>query len=137
MLLSIGLSRQKNCFIANVVKCRPPQNRDPLPEETAACAGFLQRQIELLKPLLIVGLGRVPLTALLKNTTGITKMRGIWLEYSGIPFLPTFHPSYLLRDESQKPFVWEDLKSLCRRLAILDGVYAAETAEFRRVRNIN
>ncbi|GMO40195.1 MAG: uracil-DNA glycosylase [Termitinemataceae bacterium] len=136
MLSVIGLSRQKNCFIANIIKCRPPGNRDPLPIETASCSTFLQRQIDVLKPLLIVGLGRVPLATLLQNTAGITKMRGIWLEYSGIPFLPTFHPSYLLRDESQKKFSWEDFKSLSRRLALLDGVYATQSAELRRKHNI-
>lgn len=136
MLLSIGLSREKNCFIANVVKCRPPENRDPLPDETAACSHFLERQIDLLKPPAILSVGRIPTKTLLRTEEGITKLRGVWKDYNGIPFLPTYHPSYLLRDESQKPAAWEDLKSLCRKIAQLDSVYAAQTEELRKSRNI-
>jgi DNA polymerase len=136
MLSAIGLDRKKNCFIANVIKCRPPQNRDPLPAETAACFPFLERQLELLRPLVILTVGKVPVKTLLGTDEGITRLRGNWKEYRGCPLLPTFHPSYLLRDESQKKFAWEDLKSLCRRLVELDACYAAETAELRRTRNI-
>ncbi|MDR2842489.1 MAG: uracil-DNA glycosylase [Spirochaetaceae bacterium] len=136
MLASIGLTRNKNCFIANIVKCRPPSNRDPIFEESEACRPFLERQIELLNPLVIMGLGKVPSRELLNTDLGITKLRGRWTEYKGIPFLPTFHPSYLLRDETQKVLAWEDLKMLCRRLLDMDSVYAAETAELRRIRKI-
>ncbi|GHV84194.1 uracil-DNA glycosylase [Spirochaetia bacterium] len=136
MLLSIGMSREKNCFIANVVKCRPPENRDPLPDETGACNHFLERQIDLLKPLAILSVGRIPTKTLLRTEEGITKLRGVWKDYKGTPFLPTFHPSYLLRDESQKPAAWEDLKSLCRKIAQLDSVYAAQTEDLRKNRNI-
>jgi DNA polymerase len=136
MLLSIGLDRKKNCFIANVVKCRPPGNRDPLPAETAACFPFFERQLELLRPLLILTVGKVPAKTLLGTDEGITRLRGNWKDYRGIPLLPAFHPSYLLRDASQKKFAWEDLKSFCRRLVELDTAYAAETAELRKARNI-
>ncbi|MDR2659631.1 MAG: uracil-DNA glycosylase [Spirochaetaceae bacterium] len=136
MLLSIGLDRKKNCFIANVIKCRPPKNRDPYPDETAACFHFFEQQLELLRPLLILTVGKVPVKTLLGIDEGITRLRGVWKTYRGIPLLPSFHPSYLLRDESQKQFAWEDLKTLCRRLAEIDPNYAAETAELRKARNI-
>ena len=136
MLLSIGLDRKKNCFIANVIKCRPPGNRDPLPAETAACLPFFEKQLAALRPQVILTVGKVPVKTLLGTDEGITRLRGNWKSYRGIPLLPTFHPSYLLRDESQKKFAWEDLKALCRRLAELDSGYAAETAELRRARNI-
>jgi DNA polymerase len=136
MLLSIGLDRKKNCFIANVIKCRPPGNRDPLPAETTACFPFFERQLAALRPPVILTVGKVPVKTLLGTDEGITRLRGNWKSYRGIPLLPTFHPSYLLRDESQKKFAWEDLKALCRRLVELDPGYAAETAELRRARNI-
>ncbi|MDR0662652.1 MAG: uracil-DNA glycosylase [Spirochaetaceae bacterium] len=136
MLASIGLDRNRNCFIANVVKCRPPGNRDPLPAETAACLPFFERQLALLRPLVILTVGKVPVKTLLGTDEGITRLRGNWKSYRGIPLLPSFHPSYLLRDASQKKFAWEDLKALCRRLAELDAGYAAETAELRRARGI-
>jgi DNA polymerase len=136
MLASIALDRKKNCFIANVVKCRPPQNRDPLPDETAACLPFFERQFEALRPRLVLAVGRTPVKTLLGTDEGITRLRGNWKSYRGVPLLPTFHPSYLLRDNSQKQFAWEDLKALCRSLAGLDAAYAAETAEMRKARNI-
>jgi DNA polymerase len=136
MLASIGLDRKKNCFIANIVKCRPPNNRDPEADESSACLHFFENQVELLKPLLILCVGKVPAKNLLGTDEGITRLRGNWKTYRGIPFLPTFHPSYLLRDESQKAFAWEDLKTLCKRLAELDANYAAETEEIRKARNI-
>jgi DNA polymerase len=112
----IGLYRDKNCFIANVVKCRPPENRDPLPEETAACAPFLARQIALLKPRLILAVGRVASQALLHTEDGIGKLRGRFHDYGGVPLLPTYHPSALLRNEELKRPAWEDLKKLRARL---------------------
>ncbi|MDR2468569.1 MAG: uracil-DNA glycosylase [Spirochaetaceae bacterium] len=136
MLTSIGLSREKNCFIANIVKCRPPGNRDPEPEERAACIPFLQRQLAILKPLVILSAGRISATTLLETGEGISRLRGIWKHYQGIPLLPTFHPSYLLRDESKKTLAWEDMKSLCRRIAELDSGYEAETAALRSARHI-
>jgi DNA polymerase len=122
----ICLSRTTNCFIANMVKCRPPENRNPDPEEITACNGFLRRQIALLKPLVIVSAGNVPTKALLGTGDGITRMRGRWNEYEGIPLLPTFHPSALLRDESLKAFSWEDMKTLRAKLQRLSPEYAAQ-----------
>ena len=136
MLTSIGLFRDKNCFIANIVKCRPPGNRDPMPAETGACIHFLQRQISLLQPHVILSAGRISSTTLLQTTDGIGRLRGIWRQYQGIPLLPTFHPSYLLRDESQKALAWEDMKSLCRRLVEIDTAYEKETASLRAARKI-
>jgi DNA polymerase len=112
MLGAINLDRKTNCFIANVVKCRPPNNRDPEQDEIAACAPFLQRQLALLKPRAILTVGRVPTQALLGTTEGISRLRGRFFEYQGIPLLPTYHPSALLRDEGLKRPAWEDLKQL-------------------------
>jgi len=125
MLLSIGLSRFSNCFIANTIKCRPPQNRDPLPEEDAACSHFLQAQIDLLRPAAILAVGRVAAQHLLKTTDGINRLRGQFFDYQGIPLMPTFHPSALLRDESLKRPAWEDLKKFRGRLLELNPAYEA------------
>jgi len=125
MLASINLSRNKNCFIANVVKCRPPNNRDPYPEETAACAGFLKRQITLLKPKFILVAGRVAAQTLLKTTEAIGKLRGRFTEYSidnmTIPLLITYHPAALLRNEDLKRPTWEDLKLLRSQIDSVNG----------------
>jgi DNA polymerase len=115
----IGLYRDKNCFISNVVKCRPPENRDPLPEETAACAPFLARQIALLKPRLILAVGRVSSQTLLNTEEGIGKLRGRFYDYGGVPLLPSYHPSALLRNEELKRPAWEDMKALRARLVEL------------------
>jgi DNA polymerase len=115
----IGLSRDKNCFIANVVKCRPPENRDPLPEETAACAPFLARQIGLLNPRIILAAGRIAAQTLLRSEEGIGRLRGRFYDYGGIPLLPTYHPSALLRNDDLKRPAWEDLKSLRAKLVEL------------------
>ena len=116
MLSSIDLSRTTNCFIANVVKCRPPNNRDPRPEETAACAHFLERQILLLKPKFILAAGRVAAQTLFKTTEAIGKMRGKFSELtvgtSVFPVMTTYHPAALLRSEDLKRPAWEDLKLL-------------------------
>ncbi|MDR1099175.1 MAG: uracil-DNA glycosylase [Treponema sp.] len=126
----IGLYRDKNCFIANVVKCRPPENRDPLPEETAACAPFLARQIALLKPLLILAVGRISAQTLLKTGEGIGKLRGRFYDYGGVPLLPTYHPSALLRSGELKRPAWEDLKKLRTKLTELyPGFGAAAQSE--------
>ena len=141
MLEAIGLSREKNCFIGNTVKCRPPGNRDPEPMEKAACRSFLNRQIEILKPRVILAVGRVPTQTLLETTEGITSLRGRWTSVligqgEKILVMPTFHPSYLLRDARQKPLAWEDLKKLSRRLATLDPRYDRDTAELRKKHRI-
>ena len=120
MLDSIGLSRNSNCFIANVVKCRPPNNRDPLPHETAACASFLERQIHLLHPKYILCAGRIAAQTLLKTSEPVGRLRGKFTELSiggaVIPLLVTYHPSALLRNEDLKRPAWEDLKLLRSRL---------------------
>jgi DNA polymerase len=116
MLASIDLSREKNCFIANVVKCRPPHNRDPLPEELAACAPFLARQIALLKPCVILCAGRVATQALVKTTNSIKNLHGHFIECAGVPLFPMYHPSALLHDPSLKRPTWDDLKTLRARV---------------------
>jgi DNA polymerase len=129
MLGAVNLSRTSNCFILNVVKCRPPGNRDPLPEEAGACEPFLSRQIALLRPRAILCVGRVPAQRLLKSAETIGKLRGRFFMYAGIPLLPTFHPSALLRDERLKRPAWEDLKALRGKLIELDEAYALEAQE--------
>lgn len=125
MLASINLSRNVNCFIANVVKCRPPNNRDPAPEETAVCGHFLTRQIVCLKPEIILAAGRVAAQTLLKTTEPIGKLRGRFTDLSvedmTIPLLATYHPAALLRNEDLKRPAWEDLKLLRSRLENHDG----------------
>ncbi|MDP2790684.1 MAG: uracil-DNA glycosylase [Rectinemataceae bacterium] len=117
MLGSIGLSRTENCYIANVVKCRPPNNREPAPDERAACMPYLREQIKLLAPKAILCAGRTAAQALLGTTEGINRLRNRALEYEGIPVVATFHPSALLRDETLKRPAWEDLKRLRDLLA--------------------
>jgi len=116
MLGAIDLSRERNCFIANVIKCRPPRNRDPMPDETFACAPFLERQVQLLNPAFILCAGRIAAQTLLDTSEPIGKIRGKITELNiagmTIPFLATYHPSALLRNEALKRPAWEDLKLL-------------------------
>ncbi|MCE5255767.1 MAG: uracil-DNA glycosylase [Spirochaetaceae bacterium] len=121
MLASIGLSRETNCYIANVVKCRPPNNREPAPDERAQCMPFLQQQIQLLAPKAILCAGRTAAQALLSTAEGINRMRGKTYDYEGIPLIATYHPSALLRDETLKRPAWEDLKRLRGLLAEAQG----------------
>ena len=125
MLNSINLSRNNNCFIANVIKCRPPNNRDPYPEETAACAHFLQRQIILLNPKFILVAGRIAAQTLLNTTEPIGKIRGKFTELNvgnaSYPLIVTYHPAALLRNEDLKRPTWEDLKLLRSRLDNING----------------
>jgi len=120
MLASIDLSRDKNCYIANMVKCRPPGNRDPEYGEIAACFPYLEQQISLLWPKLILCAGRVAAQNLLKTNQGINALRGKFYEFkirdAVIPVLCTYHPSAILRDESLKRPAWEDLKLLKARI---------------------
>ena len=117
MIGAMGFTREQ-VFIANIVKCRPPANRTPLPEEMAACLPYLQRQIALLQPRVIVALGGTAVRGLLQIDTGITRLRGQWCTYEEIPVMPTFHPSYLLRDEGAKykRDVWNDLQAVLKRI---------------------
>jgi len=116
MLIAIGLDRTKNCYIANIVKCRPPANRTPLPEEAQACSGFLQAQIHILKPKMILAMGRTAFQNLLQTPEGINSARGKFFDLNGIPVMPTYHPSALLRNEELKRPAWEDLKAFKARL---------------------
>jgi DNA polymerase len=124
MLKAIGLSRDTNCFIANVIKCRPPGNRDPVPEETIACASHLKRQIKILEPRFILSVGRISAQTLLKTGEPIGKIRGKFFDYHTddrtIPLIATYHPSALLRNEELKRPAWEDLKMLRSALAQAD-----------------
>ncbi len=99
-------------YICNVVKCRPPGNRLPAPPEIAACAPFWQKQLELIRPAIIVCLGAVATQTLVDPRAKITQVRGIWVEKDGYKIMPTFHPAALLRDESKKRPVWEDMKKV-------------------------
>jgi DNA polymerase len=114
---AIGLSREQ-VYIANVIKCRPPNNRNPEPDEVAACEPYLFRQIDVIRPTVIVPLGKFAAQCLLKTTDPITRLRGRRFDYRGTTLIPTFHPAYLLRNPSAKREVWEDMK-LVR--AILQG----------------
>ena len=116
MLAAIQLSRNSNTYIANIVKCRPPQNRIPYPEEADACISFLQAQIVALKPKMILCAGSTAAKNILKSPLGVTKLRGNLYEYSNIPVCVTYHPSALLRDESLKKYAWEDLKMFRQKL---------------------
>ncbi len=116
MLAAIGLDRKTNCYIANIVKCRPPENRNPLPDEQAACFSFLETQIHILKPKMILCMGKIAIEKLLGQEIAITQKHGEFFEYNGIPVMPTYHPSALLRNEQLKRPAWEDLKKFKRRL---------------------
>ncbi|MBF6987410.1 uracil-DNA glycosylase [Cupriavidus sp. IK-TO18] len=109
MLGALGLARGRNVFIANVLKCRPPGNRNPEPAEVAQCEPFLRRQIALVRPKVIVVLGRFAAQSLLRTTTPIGKLRGTVHTYEGIPVVVTYHPAYLLRTLTDKARAWEDL----------------------------
>ncbi|MBA3687195.1 MAG: uracil-DNA glycosylase [Planctomycetes bacterium] len=116
MIVAMGLSRAE-VFITNVVKCRPPGNRVPEPNEVATCMPFLRAQIAALKPRIICTLGNVPLKALFgEEVPGITRSRGQKMSYQGIPVIPTFHPSYLLRNPAAKKPCWDDLRVVLREL---------------------
>jgi uracil-DNA glycosylase family 4 len=112
---AMGFTREE-VYIANVVKCRPPENRTPLPDEIANCLPYLLSQIELIQPKVLVALGATAVRALLDVQIGITKMRGHWYTFRNIPIMPTFHPAYLLRNPPAKKEVWEDMKAVLEKL---------------------
>lgn len=114
MLLAIKLKRGKNVYIANIVKCRPPGNRNPDAEEIAACMPYLHRQIELIKPKLIVALGKTAATALLGRDATLGSLRGELHDLNGTPLVITYHPAYLLRSPAEKAKAWEDLRLAVR-----------------------
>ena len=111
------LGRQ-DVYIANVVKCRPPENRNPEPDEIAACMPFLARQIDLIGPRVIVALGTFAAQTVLQVKTPITRMRGLWHDYRGVKVMPTFHPAYLLRNPGDKRLVWNDIKLVMAELGL-------------------
>lgn len=120
MLCIIDLDRKKNCYIANIVKCRPPQNRDPAPEEQDACIGYLRNQVALIKPKIIVCLGRIAATKLIREDFRITREHGQWVEKNGVWMTAIYHPSALLRDVSKRPETFEDLLSIRAKLKELN-----------------
>lgn len=107
----LGIKREE-LYIANVVKCRPPMNRNPEEDEIMACLDYLRKQVMLVKPKIIVLLGSVALKAILGKEYGITNSRGKWIEKKGIMYMPTFHPAALLRDETKKISFWKDLQEV-------------------------
>jgi DNA polymerase len=117
----LGLHRDQ-VYITNVVKCRPPSNRTPLPEEIDTCKSFLGQQVQAVAPKVILALGRPATQTLLDTPRGIKSLRGTWGSFQGIPVLPTFHPAYLLRQAQDKRLVFEDLKALRKRYDDLGGL---------------
>jgi uracil-DNA glycosylase len=111
----MGLRRQ-DVYIANVVKCRPPENRNPEPDEVASCEPFLKKQVDLVRPKVIVALGKFAVQCLLQSKQPISRLRGIWHDYRGVKLMPTFHPAYLLRNPGDKRLVWEDIQKVIQEL---------------------
>ncbi len=112
ILDACGFNRKQHVFIGNIVKCRPPNNRDPLPEEREACLPYLYKQIELINPKIIILLGATALKGLIDPNAKITKVRGQWMEWNRRLVMPTFHPSALLRNQKLKRPAWEDFKKV-------------------------
>ncbi len=110
--------RRADVYICNVIKCRPPDNRNPEADEVAACEPFLMRQIDLVQPRAIVALGTFAVQALLKVKTPISRLRGNWHEVRGVKLMPTFHPAYLLRSPGEKRVVWQDIQEVMKLLGI-------------------
>jgi DNA polymerase len=123
MLASIALDRKTNAYITNVINWRPPDNRDPAPEEAAACLPFLRRHIELAQPKLIILLGAVAARHVVGVNDGIMRLRGRWLEYRigdvMVPLMPTLHPAYLLRQPAHKKLAWRDLQAIRDKMRVL------------------
>ena len=113
----MGLKRA-DVYIANIVKCRPPRNRDPEPDEVEACEPFLRAQIRQVQPRVIIALGKYAAQTLLRTKTPISRLRGRWAAYEGIDLMPTYHPAYLLRNPAEKRPVWEDVQAVMRRLGL-------------------
>jgi uracil-DNA glycosylase family 4 len=114
----MGLKREE-VYIANIIKCRPPMNRDPEEDEVASCRSFIERQIGLIGPEVIVTLGRIALQTLMGNSAlKISQVRGHFTEFRGIPVMPTFHPAYLLRNPRDKWLTWADMQKVMKRLCL-------------------
>lgn len=120
MIAAMGMTREE-VYICNIVKCRPPQNRTPLPEEAAACLPYLRQQVALVRPQVIVLLGATAAKTLIREDFRITREHGIWVEKKGVWFMPTYHPAALLRDESKKREAWHDLKLVMEKLKELEA----------------
>jgi DNA polymerase len=133
MLASIGLDRKKNIYITNVLNWRPPNNRDPSPEEAAVCKPFLRRHIELVNPELMVLLGAVSARHVMGKSEGIMRLRGNWLEYyvnsRMVPVMPILHPAYLLRRPADKKLAWRDLQAIAVKICALQLLEPAPTRE--------
>ena len=114
MIAAMGYARDE-VYICNVVKCRPPGNRNPEPDEIEACQPFLEAQLNAIRPSVIIALGKFAAQTLLRTDTPITRLRGQWREYVGIPLMPTFHPAYLLRNPAEKKAAWTDLQAVMGR----------------------
>ncbi len=119
ILTACNFSREKEVFLSNIVRCRPPQNRKPTLQEQAACLPYLENQIELLQPKIIVLLGSVALRAFFGPSARITRDRGTWKEWFGYPVMPTYHPSALLRNPQLKRDAWEDFKKIILKYRLL------------------
>lgn len=117
MIGAMGLKRS-DVFIANIIKCRPPGNRNPEPVEIATCIPFLKKQIEIIQPTVIVCLGKIAAQSLLQTEIPITKLRGQFQDYGEAKVMPTYHPAFLLRNPPMKKFVWEDLKKVMTLLGL-------------------
>ncbi|MCE5194271.1 MAG: uracil-DNA glycosylase [Nitrospiraceae bacterium] len=115
LIEKMGFKRE-NVYIGNIVKCRPPMNRDPEEDEIAACLPFVQKQIEIISPKIIISLGRISAHTLTESKIPITKLRGNFSKYGHIPLMPTFHPAYLLRNPKEKWRVWEDAQRVLEKL---------------------
>ena len=119
MLAYIGLSREKNIYIGNMVKCRPPQNRDPAPDEVSACIGYLRNQVSLIRPEIIVCVGRIAATYLIDPGYKVTRQHGEWIQKNGVWMMGTFHPAALLRNPNNKPAAMQDFFGLRDKIAEL------------------
>ncbi|HEX3355695.1 MAG TPA: uracil-DNA glycosylase [Tepidisphaeraceae bacterium] len=119
MIAGMGLKREQ-VYIANIVKCRPPNNREPAPDEVATCTPYLEKQIEIIRPAVIVTLGRPAIQHMLQQKISITRMRGQWQSWRGIRLMPTFHPAYILRNytEETRAAVWSDLQQVLKELGL-------------------
>ncbi|MEW6109889.1 MAG: uracil-DNA glycosylase [Nitrospirota bacterium] len=118
LIEKMGFKRE-SVYIANVVKCRPSNNRDPEADELETCRRFIDRQIEIIKPEIIITLGRIALQSIMRNSElSITSVRGNFLEYNGIPLMPTFHPAYLLRNPKDKWLTWADVQKVMEKIKL-------------------
>jgi len=122
MIAAMGMTREE-VYICNIVKCRPPQNRVPEPQEAAACLSYLRQQVALVKPEVIVLLGATAARTLIREDFRITRERGQWIKKKGVWFMPTYHPAALLRDESKKRDAWNDLKRVMAKLKELEAMH--------------